>query len=111
MRFDGSDDIPFKLTAREQTVIMAKFAVGRTIFPERDPSALIKIARGEISGGFTYNLRKLWSGRYDNYNGLAEGDVELVADELGVYEIVFPFDADQMETEARHVARQFSGVS
>ena len=101
MRFDGGDDILIStvpLTPQEKITYMAKFAVARAICTTSALDTVVAMARGETpkGGGFRYNVRRAWSSVNVNYNGLTEGDIELKAEEQGVYEIVFPFNEADM---------------
>ena len=99
------------VTNSERIILMARYAVVRSLKLRFRERRTIKIARTEVEPGFMTSLRKARHNLYESYKRLERGDVELAAEELGVYEIVFPFeDPEVMEEEARHVEQQFSSI-
>lgn len=97
IRYEGSDDIPAPVTNGEKPLLMARFAVSQTVEPTWTESTHVKIARGDIRVDLAAAMRKVWEGRYQGHGGLERGDIELAADELGVYELIWPFDPDKMQ--------------
>lgn len=93
MRFDGGDDIHIPLVAEsDRTAVMARYAVAKTLSLSCAEDRLQKACRLEIEDNPTFlsGVRKIR--RSDRFGDLEKGDIELKADELGVYEIVFPLD-------------------
>ncbi len=97
MRFDGSDEIPMNIvTNSERVVLMAKYAVAKSLRLTCAEDRLIRIVRNEegSSSSFMQGVRKV---RHSEVMGALErGDIELKADELGVYEVIWPLDPEKM---------------
>ena len=98
------------LRDEEIPVIMARYAVAKALFPSSlKQKTLIKVARGEgARESFMSDIRKIQHSTYKGYEGMHRGDVELVADGYGVYEILFPLKEDLVLKEAEHVKKQFA---
>lgn len=77
---------------------IARFLTMEYVNPELPlrPESRIKIAKGEHKGSFMAAIIKSWSGHHDGMDGLCKGDIELAADEVGVYEVLFPFDPEKL---------------
>lgn len=77
---------------------IARYLTLNQVNPELplEHNSRIKLARGEHKGSFIAAILKSWSGRYHGMDGLCPGDIELAADELGVYEVIFPFDPEKI---------------
>lgn len=102
LRFEGGDDItiPRPVTASERIVLMAKFATAQALRAGWQESTVVSVARGLKEKGFLASVRKAWWSTYKSYGGLERGDVELAAEELGVYELIWPFDPAKMQAAA-----------
>lgn len=55
----------------------------------------IKLARKERTGSFIAQVRKKFSGVYQNTNGCSAGDIECAAMVRGVFDQVFDVEASQ----------------
>ncbi len=76
---------------------IARFLTMERVNPELPlrPESRIKIAKGDHKGSFMAAIIKSWSGYHNGMDGLCKGDIELAADEVGVYEVLFPFDPEK----------------
>lgn len=97
IRYEGGDDIPAPVTYGERPLLMARYAVAAAVEPTWAESTHVKIARGDKGVDLITAIRKAWDSRYRSYDGLEPADIELAADELGVYEMIWPFDPVKME--------------
>jgi hypothetical protein len=96
----------FDAGADEQLVRMAKYAVMREARLELSDGKLVKIARDESEEPtFLRAIRRARSEKYGNSEGHAAGDIELIADTLDVYEIIWPFDEAAMQQAAEEEAQ------
>jgi len=90
------------LTLEEHLLRMAKFALLRAAKLPFNEARMLTIAKGEVEQvkEFYPQIRKVWSSSYGNGTGLCQGELELIADELEVYELLFPFDEELLQREA-----------
>lgn len=91
-RFERLDDADVPL-------IMAKYAVLNSLDINASQEMMIGLARGERgdSRSLLSNVRKVRFSTFDSNDGFYMGDIELAADELGVLEIIWPFDEEKMQ--------------
>jgi hypothetical protein len=108
MRFDGSEDIHVSIPVNdnEESLLMARYAVANALRLVGDSGKLVAIARAEYEGSYMRGIRKV--GRSIISGDLEQGDIELKAEELGVYEIIWPFDPQKMR-EAIEAEQQLEG--
>jgi hypothetical protein len=111
LQFEGGDPIIPPVTNSERIILMARYAVVRSLkqvpFGERRATS---VARCEVESGFVSSLRKARYNIYEGTGGLERGDIELAAEELGVYEIVFPFDLEKVREAEQDEQALLQGI-
>ncbi len=111
LAFDGIEqEILMPITPKDRLLLMARYAVVEALDLDNGEGVKVMLARNEREPTFSAGIRSVWRSRFNNSNGLEWGDIELVAEELGVYEIIWPFDPELME-EAANIERQLTGSS
>jgi hypothetical protein len=111
---DGNDDtqveeVPVEMS--ERPVLMARYAVAKALRLACAEDRLLKIARLEIEDCPTFlsGVRKIR--RSIVCGDLEKGDIELKADELGVYEIIFPLNQKKMRQAEEDERALLSGAA
>ncbi|MGC1176553.1 MAG: hypothetical protein WA843_00635 [Candidatus Saccharimonadales bacterium] len=98
--FDRLSDTAEALS--ERYARMARYAVIKHLGFRITPEMHIKIAKDELEGyRYIGATRKAWGNIHGDARGLPAGDIELAADELGVYEYIWPFDEEKMRQAAQ----------
>lgn len=94
---ENGEKIREPINLEEEPLLMAKFAVASSLGLPCSEETLVKIARGERKkSSFMADVRKAQFGSYGGQEGMYKGDIELQAEELGVYEVIWPFDPEKM---------------
>lgn len=83
----------------EHAAIVARWIVMQEVRLPFEDLTRQRIARGELSYicrnkrlpfGFMGAMRKTWNAKFDDNRGFPEEEIDLAADYLGVYDLVFP---------------------
>jgi len=100
---------PYRI--QERYIRMAKYAVIERLEVPFTEEKKLKIARNETAeASFSAAIRKAWTYTHGNGNGLENGDIELAADELGVLEIVMPFNKEELQVAREEITLNTSSL-
>lgn len=95
LKFDGCEEneIYIPVAPADKPLLMARYAVANSVGLPDHEATMIKLARNEVEAGFIAGIRKIWRGNFKSSDGLVKADVEIAAEVLGVYDLVFPSSA------------------